>query len=466
MRCSPSPWGSRPARRCGMARGRRRRAGAPGDRRRRRASPPNRGRRARAAPRAAVGALDRRTARRRHRVGRDAGAGGPDLHRPAPGGGSRLPDECARQVARHSQVELRLAGDGREPGAHEPRFRSRDIREAGGAGARRQPDRQRRRARGRPSAPRASARCRCATSLGRGCARRWPKIRSRPCAPRRRARCGRRRGRSASARPRPKRSPRCSIAPIVPSKSSGWRGSRSTPPAARTNVALTAAASRFATHDVGHRPGAGRAPSGIAPPRVDSGGRDALRYKGPMTSDPSDTNGATALDEDKRPAHTLVHRERRPLHGCVKCCTYHHRRSRRPARGVGIRPMDLGAPSRHDPSCSSRSRALVPRTSPRPAVSLDVSGRCKIHGRHPVLCRGTIRASCERRLPLEDATAWFHNARGWRTWLQKRTSASLGAPRGASPGRTPSSPRRHERRAHPVEALVASSGRSSRGRSR
>jgi len=48
-----------------------------------------------------------------------------------------------------------------------------------------------------------------------------------------------------------------------------------------------------------------------------------------------------------------------------------------------------------------------------------VSGRCAIHGRHPVLCREYDAQSCERRLPLADMRAWFANAEQLEDWLRR-----------------------------------------------
>jgi Fe-S-cluster containining protein len=185
-----------------------------------------------------------------------------------------------------------------------------------------------------------------------------------------------------------------------------------------------------------------------------------------MTSDPSDTNGATALDDDKRPAHTLSSTENADLcSGCVKCCTY-----------ITVEVDAPRAAWEYDQWIWALHHDTIELFVEKPerwflhvattCRQLDVSGRCKIHGRHPVLCREYDPRSCERRLPLEDATAWFHNAEELEAWLQKQR------------------PRHWERleahrRAHavkstpatnggliPVEALVASSGRGSRGRSR
>ena len=49
---------------------------------------------------------------------------------------------------------------------------------------------------------------------------------------------------------------------------------------------------------------------------------------------------------------------------------------------------------------------------------LNDQGRCSIHGRHPVLCREYDPRACERRLPLADIVAWFHDADELEAWLK------------------------------------------------
>ena len=49
---------------------------------------------------------------------------------------------------------------------------------------------------------------------------------------------------------------------------------------------------------------------------------------------------------------------------------------------------------------------------------LDAHGRCSIHGRHPVLCREYDARRCERRLPLAEIRAWFHDGEELERWLQ------------------------------------------------
>jgi Fe-S-cluster containining protein len=44
--------------------------------------------------------------------------------------------------------------------------------------------------------------------------------------------------------------------------------------------------------------------------------------------------------------------------------------------------------------------------------------RCRIYGRHPVLCREYDPRGCERRAPLSDIVAWFKTAAEFEAWLE------------------------------------------------
>lgn len=50
-------------------------------------------------------------------------------------------------------------------------------------------------------------------------------------------------------------------------------------------------------------------------------------------------------------------------------------------------------------------------------------GRCRIYGEHPVLCREYDPRGCERRAPLSDVVAWFHDAGELERWLAGRRPA-------------------------------------------
>src|SRR5262245_40841084 len=54
---------------------------------------------------------------------------------------------------------------------------------------------------------------------------------------------------------------------------------------------------------------------------------------------------------------------------------------------------------------------------------LDKRGRCSIYGRHPVLCREYDPRTCERRLPLTETRAWFHDGDELEAWLKTNRPA-------------------------------------------
>jgi Fe-S-cluster containining protein len=123
--------------------------------------------------------------------------------------------------------------------------------------------------------------------------------------------------------------------------------------------------------------------------------------------------------EDRRDALDLSPAENADLcAGCVACCTYitieidapraaweydqwiwalHHR---------GIE-LYVERPEKWFLHIATVCRQLGP------------DGRCRIHGRHPVLCREYDPRSCERRLPLADIRAWFHEAFELERWIER-----------------------------------------------
>lgn len=54
---------------------------------------------------------------------------------------------------------------------------------------------------------------------------------------------------------------------------------------------------------------------------------------------------------------------------------------------------------------------------------LNAQGRCGVYGKRPVLCREYDPRVCERRLPLADIVAWFHDAAELERWLEARRPA-------------------------------------------
>jgi len=96
-------------------------------------------------------------------------------------------------------------------------------------------------------------------------------------------------------------------------------------------------------------------------------------------------------------------------------------------------------------------------------TQLGPDGRCAIHGRHPVLCREYDPRACERRLPLADIRAWFHDAYELEAWVRAERPAHwkrLMAYRKDRPDAPPMADARVERARQrrpgliPVEALL------------
>ena len=104
---------------------------------------------------------------------------------------------------------------------------------------------------------------------------------------------------------------------------------------------------------------------------------------------------------------------------------------------------------------------------------LGQDGRCTIYGRHPVLCREYDPRECERRLPLADVRATFHDGESLEAWLARerpRHHARLMAHRkdfipapqpGATNGAKRAAGRNHGRvpsKANAAQALVQIAG--------
>lgn len=141
-----------------------------------------------------------------------------------------------------------------------------------------------------------------------------------------------------------------------------------------------------------------------------------MRHK-PTHPDPHHHTIPAAID-DTRDAKELSSSENADLcAGCVKCCTYitveidapraaweydqwiwalHH-------EGIEVY---VERPERWFLHVEARCRKL------------NSAGRCSIYGRHPVLCREYDPRSCERRLPLADVRAWFHDGEELEKWIQ------------------------------------------------
>jgi len=136
-----------------------------------------------------------------------------------------------------------------------------------------------------------------------------------------------------------------------------------------------------------------------------------------------DPDIAAVAYDDARDAKQLSPAENADLcAGCVQCCTYltieidaprvaweydqwiwalHHE---------GIE-LYVERPERWFLHVGARCRQLTP------------AGRCGIHGHHPVLCREHDPRSCERRYPLSDLRAWFHDAGELEAWIRRERPA-------------------------------------------
>ncbi len=141
-------------------------------------------------------------------------------------------------------------------------------------------------------------------------------------------------------------------------------------------------------------------------------------------ADPHDPHHPTLhVVDDARTARALAPEENARLcEGCVRCCTYITVEVDAPraaweydqwiwALHHGGIEMYVERPERWFLHVETRCRQL------------GHDGRCAIHGRHPVLCREYDPRSCERRLPLADIRAWFHDAAELETWLARERPA-------------------------------------------
>lgn len=89
---------------------------------------------------------------------------------------------------------------------------------------------------------------------------------------------------------------------------------------------------------------------------------------------------------------------------------------------------------------------------------LNEAGRCRIYGRHPVLCREYDPRNCERRAPLSDIVAWFKTAADLEEWLSRSRPAHykrMMAWRKDTPQAPPKADARRDRAHSVAAALVA-----------
>jgi len=127
--------------------------------------------------------------------------------------------------------------------------------------------------------------------------------------------------------------------------------------------------------------------------------------------------------EDGRDPRALSPEENADLcNGCVRCCTY-----------ITVEVDAPRAAWEYDQWIWALHHEGIEMFVERPehwflhittkCRQLQSNGRCAIHGRHPVLCREYDPRSCERRLPLGDQRAWFHDAGELEAWIARERPA-------------------------------------------
>jgi len=130
-----------------------------------------------------------------------------------------------------------------------------------------------------------------------------------------------------------------------------------------------------------------------------------------------------AAQDDARDAKELGSQENADLcAGCVRCCTY-----------ITVEIDAPRSPWEYDQwiwALHHQNISLFVEKPERWFLHIDTvceqlneQGRCRIHGRHPVLCREYDPRSCERRLPLADMRAEFHHADEFERWLERERPA-------------------------------------------
>jgi len=121
---------------------------------------------------------------------------------------------------------------------------------------------------------------------------------------------------------------------------------------------------------------------------------------------------------DPRDARTLSEQENADLcSGCVKCCSYVTIEIDKPRTSQEYDQWIWALHHRHISLYVERPEAWYIHVDTM-CERLDGSGRCSIHGRHPVLCRDYDPRTCERRLPLSDIAAWFDTADQFEGWIR------------------------------------------------
>ena len=172
---------------------------------------------------------------------------------------------------------------------------------------------------------------------------------------------------------------------------------------------------------------------------------------------PPDRTPTEAASEDERDALTLSADENADLcAGCSKCCSYITVEVDKPRTAREYDQWLWAIMHRHVSLYVERPERwfLAVET---PCENLGADQRCGIYGKHPVLCREYDPRHCERRLPLTDVRAWFHDAPSLERWLEAERPkhwAALLAFRQQMPPAPPSADVRADRRAAATGALV------------
>ncbi len=128
--------------------------------------------------------------------------------------------------------------------------------------------------------------------------------------------------------------------------------------------------------------------------------------------------GTQDLARDRRAALELPASENAELcSGCTRCC-----------ETVSIEVEAPGTPREYDQLVWVLHHRGLELYIERPGrwmlhietrcEKLNEHGRCGIHGKHPVLCREYDPRTCERRAPLTEVAAWFHDAAELEAWLR------------------------------------------------
>lgn len=127
---------------------------------------------------------------------------------------------------------------------------------------------------------------------------------------------------------------------------------------------------------------------------------------------------AGTREAKQRDARDLTPTENADLcSGCVKCCTYITVEVDAPRSSWEYDQWIWALHHEHISMYVERPEKWFLQVETR-CRRLGQEGRCTIYGRHPVLCREYDPRTCERRFPLSDIRAAFHDAHELEDWLK------------------------------------------------